>query len=344
VNGVPDEATDDVSDHGPGLAELLNELKRLRLAAGQPSLRSIAQKTGWSRATVGRIFNGEVPKWDSLDAVVSYLGGDAERFRQLWAQAMQEASPLTANTPARDPGHRQLSPYLAGICLTLLFVIVSAQGVAPAAAARNQAITDVAQLGFGTLATALWAVVARRRRTAVPVALALGLAGWSAGQGYWLTMRDVLDTPIPNAPSIGDWLYLVFPLCVIAGFTVELPPKLRWAWAAMLSALMVSTSIAVILALWVAIRRPIGAAAIYALYVVSDLAVVGIFSWRVHRERGWTSATALAGVTVLLVSDVLFVYFAWWRPQTSIPYGADIGYMIFPLAMSVAASYALEKR
>ncbi|WP_145929605.1 hypothetical protein [Mycobacterium intracellulare] len=104
------------------------------------------------------------------------------------------------------------------------------------------------------------------------------------------------------------------------------------------------TSPATVLGLWVANRGPVGAAVVYALYVVSDLAVVVIFSWRAHRQRDWASAVALTGVVVLLVSDVLFVYFAWWRPQASIPYGADVGYIIFPLAMSVAASYTLEAR
>jgi hypothetical protein len=40
----------------------------------------------------------------------------------------------------------------------------------------------------------------------------------------------------------------------------------------------------------------------------------------------------------------LFVYFAGWRPQALIPHGADFGYMVFPLAMGVAASCALEER
>jgi hypothetical protein len=296
----------------------------------------IAQKSGWSRATIGRIFNGETPKWDSLDAVVVYLGGDSQRFRQLWIAAMQAAQPRPSTTAP-------LSLYVAGVGLALVFVVVSVQGIAPAATARNQAITDSAQLGFGAIAAALWAVLASRRTTTGAVAITLGLAGWSAGQAYWLVMRDLFDTPIPDAPSIGDWLYLLFPLCVIPGFVVGLPAKQRWTWAALLTALMASTTIAVILALWVANRGALGAAVVYALYVVSDLAVVVIFGWQTQRERTRASATALAGVTVLLVSDVLFVYFAWWRPQVSIPYGADIGYILFPLAMSVAASFALER-
>ncbi|MDM3928675.1 helix-turn-helix domain-containing protein [Mycobacterium intracellulare] len=333
-------------DAGLSVAVLRSELNRLRLAAGEPSLRSIAQKTGWSRATVGRVFNGEVPKWDSLEAVVEHLGGDCGRFRQLWIECKQ-APPAQPSPPAvvAPAARLAFAPAVAGGCLALLFVIVSVQGIAPAATARNQAITDGAQLGFGVLATGLWSAVCYRYRAAGDaLGLTLGLAGWSAGQGYWLVARDIFNTAIPAAPSLADWLYLVFPVCVISGFLVGLPTALRWVWAVVLGALMASTTAATVLGLWVANRGPVGAAVVYALYVVSDLAVVVIFSWRAHRQRDWASAVALTGVVVLLVSDVLFVYFAWWRPQASIPYGADVGYIIFPLAMSVAASYTLEAR
>ncbi|MEB3035121.1 helix-turn-helix transcriptional regulator, partial [[Mycobacterium] nativiensis] len=77
-----DDALDDLDQR---LTFLRSELYRLRLAAGEPSLRSVAQKTGWSRATVSRIFTCDaLPTWAPLEAVVTHLGGDATRFRQLW--------------------------------------------------------------------------------------------------------------------------------------------------------------------------------------------------------------------------------------------------------------------
>jgi hypothetical protein len=329
------------------LAELRGELQRLRLAAGQPSLRSIAQKTGWSRATVGRVFSGEsVPKWDPLEAVVGHLEGSTERFRQLWIDCMDGAAqpPLTVTTcTAEEPVRQRFSPHFFAICLALLFIVVSVQDLAPNNAARNQAITDAAQLVFGILATSLWCAVFYKSKEPRALALTLGLAGWSAGQACWLTMRDIFGNPIPDASSIAHLLYLLLPACVIPEFVTALPPKFRWPCGGVLCALMFSTTTATALALWVSMPGPAVAAIVYALYIVTDLTMVALFGWIWHRERSWSSAAAFSGVAIYLLSDILFVYFAWWRPQYSIPYGADFGYMVLPLAMSVAASYTLER-
>ncbi|MBS4730561.1 helix-turn-helix domain-containing protein [Mycobacterium sp. SM1] len=340
---------DDGLKRSVSLAELRSELYRLRLAAGQPSFRSMAQKTGWSRATVGRVFSGEsVPKWDVLEAVVAHLGGNTEMFRQLWIECMGGGGQPTAAAAAADESLRRgLASYVAAACFVLLFIVVSVQGLAPASASRNQAITDAAQLGFGLVAAGLWGVVFAKSKEGRALALALGLVGWSGGQAYWLAMRDIFDNPIPAAPSIGDLFYLLLPACVIPSFVAALPARLRWACAGVLVVLMLSTTAAAALALLFFIRGPVGAAVVYALYIVTDLTmlvVFGLFGWIGRRERNWSLAVAFCGVAVLLISDLLFVYFAWWKPQNSIPYGADVGYMIFPSAMSIAASYLLEKR
>src|ERR1700739_1224979 len=86
-----------------------------------------------------------VPKWDSLHAVVAHLGGSTERFRQLWIECMDRtAQPPTSSTActAEEPVQRRLAPYVAVMCLALLFIVVSVQDLAPANAVRNQAITD----------------------------------------------------------------------------------------------------------------------------------------------------------------------------------------------------------
>lgn len=157
-------------------------------------------------------------------------------------------------------------------------------------------------------------------------------------------MRDISGNPIPDASSIAHLLYLLLPACVITEFVAALPPKLRWRCAGMLGALMFSATTATALAFWASIRGPAVAAIVYALYIVTDITMVALFGWVGRRERSWSSAVAFSGVAIYLVSDSLFVYFAWWRPQTLIPHGADFGYMVFPFAMSVAASCALEER
>jgi transcriptional regulator with XRE-family HTH domain len=223
------------------LAELQGELQRLRLAAGQPSLRLIAQNIGWSRATVGRVFSGESPpKWDTLDAVVGYLGGSAETFRQLWIACMDRTvqSPPASIAPAAEESVRQrFSPYVAAMCLALLFTIVLVQDLAPTNAVRNQAITDAGQLVFGIFAAGLWCAVFCKTKEPRALALTFGFVAWSVGQACWLTMRDISGDPIPDASSIAHLLYLLLPACVIAEFVTALSPKWRWRCAGTLGAL-----------------------------------------------------------------------------------------------------------
>jgi hypothetical protein len=341
-------ALDDRPKVAVSLAALHTELHRLRLAAGKPSLRLIAQDTGWSRATVGRVFSGEsVPKWDTLDAVVGQLGGSTETFRQLWIACMDSTAqlpPISTTPAAEEPVRRRFSPYVAAMCFVLLFTVVLVQDLAPADAVRNQAITDAAQLVFGIFAAGLWCAVFYKSKEPRALALTLGFAAWSAGQGCWLTMRDISGDPIPDASSIAHLLYLLLPACVIVEFVTALPPKWRWRCAGTLGAFMLSATTATALVLWASIRGPAVAAIVYALYIVTDLMMVVLFGWIGRRGRSWSSAAAFSGVVIYLVSDALFVYFAGWRPQALIPHGADFGYMVFPLAMGVAASCALEER
>lgn len=354
---VRPQSTVDTEGLRPELARLCAELCKLRLEAGQPSLRTIASATGWSRATVGRVFSGALPKWDSLRSIVEHLGGDTDMFRRLWVDCMEPARTPTAaaasaatvaaadaTTVAAQSESRRLPLYIGAAGLAMLLVVVSAQDVDPTAAQRNQTITDAAQFGLATVATILWAAVHHRRGNPTALALSLGLAGWSAGQACWLVLRDIFGIAIPDAPSIADWLYLLFPVFVIPGLLVGVPRKWRLIFAGQLGVLMLSTTITVILALIAAKRGPVAAALVYVLYAVTDSAVLALLCWRISRDKERASAVAAAvGVAFLLLADALFLYFAWWRPLDTIPYGADIGYMIFPVAMGVSAGYAYVK-
>ena len=74
----------------PGAAgDILVELRRLHLRAGEPSMRAIARSTGAiSHDTVHRILTGpDVPQWGPLELVVEALHGDVELFRELWITA-----------------------------------------------------------------------------------------------------------------------------------------------------------------------------------------------------------------------------------------------------------------
>ena len=84
---------------GP-VAELFDRLHRLHLAAGRPSTRTIASRSGHevSSSTVHNVFNSSrLPRWDSLREIVRALNGDTAEFLSLWQAAWQAQN--TANTP-----------------------------------------------------------------------------------------------------------------------------------------------------------------------------------------------------------------------------------------------------
>jgi hypothetical protein len=69
--------------------DILVELRRLHLRAGEPSVRAIARSTGAiSHDTVHRVLTSpELPQWGPLELVVEALHGDVEVFRELWITA-----------------------------------------------------------------------------------------------------------------------------------------------------------------------------------------------------------------------------------------------------------------
>ncbi|SDI31147.1 Flp pilus assembly protein TadD, contains TPR repeats [Actinokineospora alba] len=79
---------------GTDLAALFDALHNLHHRAGWPSLRDMAKELGCSRTTVLAAFSEpRLPKWGLLELIVETLGGDVERFHELW---------LAAGTPDRS--------------------------------------------------------------------------------------------------------------------------------------------------------------------------------------------------------------------------------------------------
>jgi len=65
---------------------LLAELRKLHVQAGKPSTRELGRAVGVSHATVHAALRGPTaPTWPVLEKIVKALGGDAGRFRDLWA-------------------------------------------------------------------------------------------------------------------------------------------------------------------------------------------------------------------------------------------------------------------
>lgn len=70
---------------------LFTALRDLRLEAGAPTLREIADRSGGgvSHSSVSRVFRGEVlPRFGLVEAIVTALGGDVEPFRVLHQRAL----------------------------------------------------------------------------------------------------------------------------------------------------------------------------------------------------------------------------------------------------------------
>lgn len=68
---------------------LVDELRKLRLAAGQPSLRALSAAAGGiSHVNIGDILKGRtLPRLETLLALVDAMHGDRRMFTQLWEAA-----------------------------------------------------------------------------------------------------------------------------------------------------------------------------------------------------------------------------------------------------------------
>ena len=68
--------------------DLAEELHAMHHRAGWPSLRAMAREAGCSHTAVSAVFSSpRVPPWGTLQVLVEALGGDVDRFHQLWLAA-----------------------------------------------------------------------------------------------------------------------------------------------------------------------------------------------------------------------------------------------------------------
>ena len=99
-------------DRGPTapgpVTELFEQLDRLHLAAGRPSVREIAARVGRGRissSTVHNVFHkARVPRWSFLEEIVRALNGDTAAFAVLWQAAWQAQRQAEAPSPPGIPG------------------------------------------------------------------------------------------------------------------------------------------------------------------------------------------------------------------------------------------------
>ncbi|WP_433537095.1 helix-turn-helix domain-containing protein [Micromonospora sp. CA-249363] len=87
---------------GP-LSSFAHELRKLRVEAGNPTYRRLAEVAGYSASTLSAAASGiRQPSLDVLLAYVGACGGDTARWRQRWLELDEELRPVTplAESPA----------------------------------------------------------------------------------------------------------------------------------------------------------------------------------------------------------------------------------------------------
>lgn len=84
---------------------LVGELRSLWIGAGLPSSRDVATRSGGvSHSTVSETISGKrIPTWPKYRLIVTALGGDEQRFAQLWADATSPARTETVVIPVDLP-------------------------------------------------------------------------------------------------------------------------------------------------------------------------------------------------------------------------------------------------
>ncbi|EFV12918.1 helix-turn-helix domain-containing protein [Segniliparus rugosus] len=330
----------DEADASAALVLLQDELRRLRLEAGQPSLRAIAKDVGWSHATIARAFTGaNAPKWDLVEALAAHLDGNPDHIRTLWIASMgakprPEPAPHSSS-PARAPF--PVIGAIAAICALLIVIVL--RDLAPEAVLRNERITGVAQLLFVATAALLWWRVALRQRRRENLAVALCLSGWLVAAAWQVIAAAPWKLP-PTLPPVIDIVVTFLPsTCFVVLTTASLPRRQRKA-----TLLVLAVTAPICFALFLLSLRhaelsagvTFGYAALSTLYAASFLLSVRI----ALLKKNWTWTLLLAGVIVVVVTDLMMVYFVATRPNQTIPIGAVIGLLVCPLVMSVAARCA----
>ena len=136
--------------------DLAAELHALHHRAGWPSLRAMARKVGCSHTAVSAVFSSpRVPPWGTLQVLVEALGGDVDRFHQLWLAASAPESPGVAVEDRSLAGRRDelkvLRHHLTEPRRGLL-VIAGEAGIGKSRLVRAgaEAAADEVFVGFGS--------------------------------------------------------------------------------------------------------------------------------------------------------------------------------------------------
>ncbi|MEU8008610.1 helix-turn-helix domain-containing protein [Micromonospora parva] len=88
---------------GP-LSSFAHELRKLRVEAGNPTYRRLAEVAGYSASTLSAAASGvRQPSLDVLLAYVGACGGDTAQWRQRWLELDEELRPTSSASAPADP-------------------------------------------------------------------------------------------------------------------------------------------------------------------------------------------------------------------------------------------------
>lgn len=77
----------------PGLDAFAQDLRQLRVRAGKPTLRQLAERTDYSATSLARVIGGDrLPSLNMLLAYVRATGGDTEEWERRWRELVKQAS------------------------------------------------------------------------------------------------------------------------------------------------------------------------------------------------------------------------------------------------------------
>jgi hypothetical protein len=96
LNAAPADKT----DKARWIADFIDDLRRLRQDAGQPSLRKMSETAHYSHTALsGVLSGGRLPSLDLTLAFVRACGGDEDQWRERWQQANARINPVPTVVP-----------------------------------------------------------------------------------------------------------------------------------------------------------------------------------------------------------------------------------------------------
>lgn len=184
----------------------------------------------------------------------------------------------------------------------------------------TDAVSDIASLGFATLAFGCAATVATDARGRLRLAwgiFSFGLFGWMVGDVAWLFYRFVLHT-VPAGFSFIDVAYLMLPVATGVAWSVNAPRERRpLALRPLLDGLIVASSLFLVLwplVLWRLFEQNSGneaAIAVALAYPVADLVMVTmalVVTAAVPAPYRRSMVTVTVGLILVAITDCALVY------------------------------------